>query len=135
MCILRLYRSRVLQHLETSSTIFLVGNKAAWSLTRARARFCTWDRAFLVIYTEWGMRGWRTATQKGIWGFWWMASWIWVNNVPWEPKRPTISWSASSTALLASWEKGLSCSALLCTGVASLQVPCAVWGTTALKGH
>jgi len=61
-------------------------------------RFFTWDGTILVICTKWGMRGWRVAPQKEIWGFELMISWIWVNSVLWQQKRSTMSWGASSTA-------------------------------------
>lgn len=44
--------------------------------------FCTWDYTTLAIYTNWGMRGWRTALQKEIEGFWLTASWICISSVP-----------------------------------------------------
>jgi len=45
------------------------------------------------------------------WGFWVMASWIWVSSVPWQPKGPTIPWGAQ----YCQPGTGRDCPALLCT--------------------
>lgn len=52
-----------------------------------------------------------------------------VYSVPGQPQRPTTSWGASSTALLAGQRKGLSCSTQHCCGLTSNAV-CSVQ-----KGH
>lgn len=46
-----------------------------------------------------GDEGWRAALQRGIQGLWLTASFIWVSNVPWQPKGPTVLWGASGPAL------------------------------------
>ena len=62
----------------------------------------------LVIHKNWGTRESKAALQKEIWGFGLRACWIWVNSVPWQPKEPTVSRNASSTAQLADWGRWLS---------------------------
>lgn len=43
------------------------------SSTRAISGFCGWARATLDMCADQGIRGWRAAPRKEIWGFWSMA--------------------------------------------------------------
>ena len=70
----------------------------SWGSTRPRARSCMWVRVIPNTSTGCGMKGLRTALPRKAWGYWWMKSWIWVTNVRSQPRRPTVSWVASSVA-------------------------------------
>lgn len=56
------------------------------------------------------------------------ASWIWVKGVPWQPKRPTMSWGKSGTALLM-----VVCPTSCFASAGPPQAPCAVLGTTVFE--
>lgn len=56
----------------------------------------------------WRTRGHRAASWTESWWFGLMASWIWVNSVPWQQKGPTESWGTSSTAQPAGCRRWLS---------------------------
>lgn len=72
---------------------------------------------------------------KKIWGSWVITSWTWVNRVPRQPGRSTVSWGASSTALPAGQQEWLSCSTLQDTDLFSPEVLCMVLGTPGQKWH
>ena len=46
-------------------------------------------------------KGLRAALLRRTWGYWWMKSWTYANNVLSQPRRPTISWAASPAAWAA----------------------------------
>ena len=55
---------------------------------------------------SWGMKGLRVALLRRTWGYWWMKSWTWPDNVRLPPRRPAVSWAASKEACLASQGRG-----------------------------
>lgn len=75
----------------------------------------------------------KVAQLKEIWGSWSTARWTLVTSVPRQPRRPTMSWGASSTALPTEQGKGLFCSALCCA--TSLWALCALLDATEQKSH
>lgn len=60
-----------------------------WNL-RTNARCCTWDDVVLDILIEWVTRVLNTAPEKGTQEFLLVVSSMWVNNLPWWPKWPTL---------------------------------------------
>lgn len=60
-----------------------------------------------------------------------MASWIWLNNVTWQPKGLPVSWDASGPALPSGEEMVLFC----CVLVQLRPNNCAVLRTTIKKRH
>lgn len=65
----------------------------------------------------WGIRGWRAAPQKGICGFWLVASWTWCSSCPGSPKGQ--AYPGEIPVLPLGKEKGYS--ALLCAVQLHLQ--------------
>jgi len=50
--------------------------------------------------------GSRAALRRRTSGYWWMRSSVWAGNVPWQPRKPTVSWAASRAAWPAGRERG-----------------------------
>ena len=79
----------------------------AWGSNNPNARACTWIEATLNTSTNWGMKGLSTALLKKSWG-----SWAWDSDMPLQPRKPSVSWSAKDT-----WPAGRgrwSCPSTLC---------------------
>jgi len=66
--------------------------------TRPSARSCTRVRATPAISTGWEMSSLRAALLRRTWGCQCMKSMTWADNVHLQPRRPTISWTASREA-------------------------------------
>lgn len=79
-----------------------------WHLKIASAGFCTGIGAILDLYTDWGMRDWRAAPWKGIWGFW-------LNVCQWSAlaaKRAKCNQVYIRRSTATGWRKWLHSSAL-----------------------
>ena len=56
--------------------------------------------------TGWVESGSKAALRRRIWGYWWMRSSTWADNVRLQPKKPTVPWAASRAAWPAGWGRG-----------------------------
>ena len=79
--------------------------RTSWSSARPRARSCTCVRAIPSTNTGWVKNGWRAAVWR-TWVCWLIRSSIWPSNVCSQPRRPTISWAASTEVWPAGWRRG-----------------------------
>jgi len=84
----------------------------SWGSTRPRARSCTWLGAIPRTNTDWAENGLRAA-QPRTWGCWLTKSSIWPSSVCSQPRRPTMSWTASKVAWPAGQERWFCPSTLL----------------------
>jgi len=69
---------------------------ACVNLMRPSARSCTWVRTISSFNTDCEMTGLRAALLQSTWGYWWMKSWTWANDVRLQPRLPAVSWAASN---------------------------------------
>ena len=77
-------------------------SRTLWSLTKMRAKSCTWDNITKEPCTGWDLCSWQAALLKRTWGSWW-TSWAWV-SVLLHQQRQIGSWATSAGILLAELE-------------------------------
>ena len=110
-----------------------------------KVKSCIWVVITCTISKSWGegMNGLSTALLKSTLGYWWMASWTWVSNVPSQSRKPTISWAASKELWSAGrgrWScpsslhwRDLICSTASRCRVLSIVQYCSIQGTEHLR--
>ena len=85
----------------------------SWGSARPCARSCTWVGATQSINTGWAMKVLRAALPRRTWGYWWMKSWTWADNVHLQPRKPAIFWAVSREAWPAGQGRSFCSSTLL----------------------
>lgn len=64
--------------------------EALWSSRKGNAKSCTWGGTMPCPGRDWGLSSWKAALQRGIWGSWYSAGWLWPSNALWW-QRPNLA--------------------------------------------
>lgn len=75
----------------------------SWISARPSTGSCNWVGATPCISADWGVKGWRANLPRRTWYYWWIKSWSWGSNELLQPRRTTLSWTASKEV----WPKWL----------------------------